>query len=172
MPVTMHKQTRNPHQQLERRQRMYEFLHTHPVGVLSTVDSVGNPHGMTVYFTVDNQLVFSFLTKTRTRSYDNLEHNGHIMLTVFHTESQTTLQIIGLAKEVAEVAERNLVTREILTASMKTGRSGLPAISKLQVGSHAAFTIRPVQMRMSVFTQPESGGYAELFETIENFELQ
>jgi hypothetical protein len=156
----------------DRQQRIYNFLATNPVGVLSTVTPDGDPHGAVIYFTIDKNFVISFLTKTGTRKYDNLKRHSHVMLTVFEASTQATTQITGEAVEITERYDTNSVAGAIIGASMKTSAAGLPPIAKLQAGTYVAFTIKPVQIRMAVYARPDSGGYGELFESIESFELE
>lgn len=154
-----------------RRRRMYDFLREHPVGVISSVTPNGNPHGAVIYFAVDERLTVRFLTKTGTRKYDNLVHNGHVMLTVFDAHTQTTAQIAGVALERTGQVATNQVATALFGASTRTSGSGLPPIVKLQAGAFTTFLIEPMQVRMAVYSRPEVGGYQELFESMESFEL-
>lgn len=156
----------------DRKQRIYDFLHTTPVGVLSSTDPDGGPHGAVVYFSVDKQFVVSLLTKTDTRKYDNLMHNDHVMLTVFELQTQTVAQIVGRAAEVKDAREMNAIARKVLRAGAKTSPVALPPIVKLQAGAYVAFKIMPAQVRMAVYARPDPGDYSELFESIEAFELK
>jgi len=155
----------------DRKQRIYDFLKTHPVGVLSTVSPDGNPHGVVIYYTIDKEFMVSFLTKAGTRKYDNLIRNDHVMLTVFEPQTQTTSQITGKATEIIDNYEVNEVARAILAASMKTSDAGIPPISKLEAGSYVGIKIVPVQIRMAVYARPDPGTYSEMFESIESFTL-
>lgn len=155
----------------DRKKRMFTFLRENPIGVLSTVTPDGDPHGAVVYFRVDKDFTISFLTKTETRKYDNLVHNNHVMLTVFEPETQATVQVTGIAEEVQDSYETNAIAGTILGISMETSEAGTPPISKLDAGMYVAMKITPVQARMAVYARPDSGGYGELFESVESFDL-
>ena len=155
----------------DRKQRIYDFLRANPVGVLSSVTPNGNPHGTVIYYTVDKAFAVAFLTKTRTRKFDNLKHNDHVMLTVFDSQAQTTAQISGDAVEIRDSYEINVVAGAILGASLKTSEAGVPPITKLEAGRYVAFKLAPVQIRMAVYARPDPGDYSDLFESIESFEL-
>lgn len=155
----------------QRKQRIYDFLRENPVGVLSTVDPNGNPHGMVIYFDIDEQLAVSFLTRSETYKYDNLKHNNHIMLTVCQLQSQTTAQIIGTAHEIKDHNVISDITNKILAITLKTSRANLPPTAKLQAGPYAAFRIEPVQIRMAVYADADPGSYNELFESVESFDI-
>ncbi|MBC7708252.1 pyridoxamine 5'-phosphate oxidase family protein [Polaromonas sp.] len=156
----------------DRKQRIYDFLHQTPIGVLSSVNADGDPHGVVVYYSVDKKFLITFLTKAGTRKYDNLKHNNHVMLTVFEQQTQATAQITGEATEITDNYDINEVAERTLRASMKTSDGGIPPIMKLVAGEYVAFAIDPVQIRMAVYARPDSGDYAELFETLESFDLR
>lgn len=156
----------------DREERIFGFLKSCPVGVLSTITPDGDPHGAVIYFTIDEDFVVSFVTKGQTRKYDNLKRNNHVTLTVFEPKSQTTAQVIGEAVEIKDSYDINAIAGAILAASMKTSEGGLPPITKLSAGDFVGFKIVPDQIRMAVFGRPDPGDYSELFETIESFELK
>lgn len=170
---SQHKTVRpGDHEYTDRQKRIHNFLSQNPVGVLSTVTPDGDPHGTVIYYTVDEHFSFFFLTKSETRKYDNLKRNGQVMLTVFESQSQSTVQIAGHATEVGDAYTVNAIAGTILATSMKTSEAGLPPISKLQAGSYVAFQIEPATIRMAIYARPDSGEYNDLFETIESFELR
>lgn len=155
----------------DRRQRMYDFLKTHPAGVLCTVSPDGDPHGAAIYFSIDKSFVISFITKAETRKYDNLIRNDHVMLTVLDAPSQTTIQVTAKAEPITENYEINAVAGRIQAASLETSDAGIPPIAKLHAGAYVAFRLKPTQIRMAVYSRPDPGEYTEIFESIEATEL-
>lgn len=153
----------------DRKQRIYDFLFDTSVGVLSTTDPDGDPHGAAIYYTINKNFEVAFLTKAKTKKYDNLIHNNHVMLTVFEPLTQTTVQVTGIAKAVKSGFAMNEIAARVLGTSLKTSDAGVPPLSKLEAGSYVAFKIEPVQIRMAVYARPDPGDYSELFETIESF---
>jgi general stress protein 26 len=154
------------------RERMYQFLSDTCIGVLSSTDPDGDPHGAVIYYTINEHLEVGFLTKAETKKYDNLVHNNHVMLTVFEPLTQTTVQISGVAKEIKNGFAMNKIAAKVLDTSLKTSEAGLPPLSKLQAGPYVAFTIKPVQIRMAVYARQDPGDYDELFETVETFNVE
>lgn len=166
------KSTRPPTVRLpERQQRMYDFLQTHPVGVLSTVNEHDQPHGTVIYFLVNPLFEVSFLTKTGTQKHDNLMRNNQTTLTIFDPVLQTTVEISGHAAKVTDSYDINGIAGGILAASLRMSQHQMPPITKLQAGPYTAFTIRPTQIRMAVYARPDPGDYDTIFESIESFEL-
>lgn len=153
----------------DKKQRMYNFLFETSVGVLSSTDPDGDPHGAVIYYTINKDFEIAFLTKSQTKKYDNLIRNNHVMLTVFESLTQTTVQITGVAKQVKNVFDMNKIVDKVIGTSLKSSDAGLLPLSKLQAGSYVAFRIKPVQVRMAVYARPDPGDYDELFETVESF---
>lgn len=157
MPITTHDKPKDIH----------DFLKNHKVGVLSTVDPNGDPHGAAIYFTVNENLEARFVTKTRTKKADNLRHNNHAMLVVYEAQSQSTAQILGEVEEITDETEMNDVFAEIVDASLKTSNTAVPPISKLVRGEYVIYRLVPKQVRMAVFNQSEGGDYQDVFKMIE-----
>jgi hypothetical protein len=154
-----------------RQQRIFSFLDEHYIGVLSSVTPDGNPHGVVVHYAIDHDFNIHILTKTGTRKYDNLVHNDHAMLTVYDPGSQTTAQVTGIAVERSGLGNMNQVADAIFP-KLGVEKEGLPPIVKLQAGAFTTFQIEPVQIHMAVYARAVSGGYEDLFESIESFELK
>lgn len=169
-----HSKKKNAEQTLlsDRQQRILSFLEDTPVGVLSSVDPNGDPHGVVIYFVIDGDFNVYLLTRAETRKSDNLKHHNHVMLTVFDPQNQTTAQITGRAREIEDDYQVNEIANQVLQASFKVSDSEVPPIAKLDAGESVAFKIEPVQIRMAVYARPEFGDYRELFESIESFNLR
>lgn len=163
---------KSPEDFSDRQERIYNFLRSCPIGVLSTVTPNGEPHGAVIYFTVDKEFNVSFVTKSETHKYENIKHSNQVTLTVYEPSTQTSAQIIGKATEITDNYEVNQVAGAIMATSMKTSEGGLPPISKLSAGEFVGFKIELNQIRMAVYANPDPGDYSELFETIESFELK
>jgi general stress protein 26 len=155
----------------ERQKRIHDFLQSQRIGVLSTVTPNGDPHGAVVYYVLGDDFTIWFLTKKGTRKSDNLLHNNHLMLTVCDFASQTTAQILGTAVEHPETAAINEISGQVFMRMMEEGNGQLPPIMKLQAGAFTTFAIKPVQIRMAVYSRPEVGEGEQLFESIESFSL-
>ena len=147
-------------------QKAHDFLKQHKVGVLATVDPNSEPHAAAVYYDVDSQFNVYFLTKNRTKKADNLEHNKHAMLVVYEAETQTTVQVTGVVSEVTDDEELNKLFMKIVFASLDVTGSSVPPLAKLKEGEYVAYKLEPVQIRMAVFSKPDSGEYSDLFTTI------
>jgi general stress protein 26 len=157
MPVIVHH---------NKRKDAHDFLKNHRVGILATVSPDGDPYAAAIYFTVDPSFNVLFLTKTRTKKADNLEHNNHAMLVVYEPSTQTTVQLTGLVSKIDDILETNQVFSDIINASIDTSGDTVPPIAKLDEGDYVAYRLRPNEIRMAVFAHATSGSYKDLFKTI------
>lgn len=151
----------------DKNKRIFEFLNSHSIGVVSTVDPNNEPHSAVVYYAVDQDFNITFTTKQNTKKTSNLNHKNHAMFIVYDAKTQTTVQITSTAEDLTGTPELPEVFRHTIEASMETSEAGIPPISKLAAGDYTAFRLHPVQIRMAVFSRPDPGGYDELFETID-----
>jgi general stress protein 26 len=128
-----------------------DFLMGHPVGVLATVDAVGDPHASTIYFSVDSDLTITFTTKRDTRKYENIAHHTIVMLAVYDSESQTVVQVKGAAQEVVDPIEAQKIYHGTLHAAKQTGEDNVPPIAKIAAGPYVAFKVSPDNIWMSSY---------------------
>ena len=80
-----------------------KFLRESITAVVATSTTDGNPHAAVIYFYVDDDFNFYFLTAHNTRKYENLMQNPKISLTVGFGPPYITIQ--GRGK--AELLENN-----------------------------------------------------------------
>jgi general stress protein 26 len=157
----------------ERQRRIYEFLAANPVGVLSTVDPNGQPHGVVIYYCVAKDFLVFFLTRTGTKKYDNLKHHNRVMLTVFDPKTQTTTQIAGRATAITDRTQLNRVADSVLEhCLLQTRQPGSLPITKVDAGSYVAFKIKPTHIRMATYSKAPPDDYGDIFDSIESFELE
>jgi general stress protein 26 len=151
---------------IESKRRIRDFLTLHPVGVLATIDPNDNPHASVIYFSVDDDFNILFTTKHDTKKHDSLKHHNHAMLVTFEAESQSTVQITGVAEEITDSRDANEAFKGTLKASLQTSEAGIAPISKLYAGQYVAYRLKPKQIRMAIFSRPVGSG-REIFETLD-----
>jgi general stress protein 26 len=147
-------------------QSIYEFLKDSPVGVLSTVGEDNKPHGVVIYFSVDRNFVFTFVTKKGTTKHQNLHTQNDVMLVVFDAYSQTTVQVTAKAMEMTDQTAAEAAFNRTLEAARQTSDAGTPPITKIWAGDYVAYELKPSHIQMRVFVRPDPGGN-DLFESID-----
>lgn len=151
------------------KRRLWKFLRENSVGVLATVDADGDPHAATLYYTTDKPFSIWFVTKKATKKHDNLSRNERTMFVVYDAQTQTSVQVIGVAKKVTDTARSQQVFADVLSISAETSDSKVPPISKLLAGDYITYELEPKQIRMASFASSPSYAhrYKEMFRTFD-----
>lgn len=142
-----------------------EFLSRNNVGVLATASCSGVPHAATIYFVTDKDLNFYFVTKEKTTKYKNLIENKHAALAVFQAQTQSTLQVSGVATVIKDVNKFMDLYNQILEISAATSDSDRPPVSKLFAGDYFMFCLAPHKIRLAEYTKPDHGN-TDIFEIV------
>lgn len=136
------------------KEKVYTFLQSHALGVLSTISSDNTPYASPIYFIIDEKLNFYFLTKSDTTKALNIKNNKNVALTVIHPSQPITVQATGSVEEVQEpeiltkIAEAN--------AQEKGGFSWPPPLSKLQSDGYLLmYKLQPNWLRVGNFTETQ-----------------
>lgn len=82
------------------------FLRKHEIGVLSTIDRMGNPHGAAIYYRIDSQNSIYMITKASTQKARDMFTNQQVAFTVFDAHTAETVQLSGQAEVVNNPGER------------------------------------------------------------------
>lgn len=135
----------------QERLKIADFLDSHPIGVLATVDKKGNPHASTIYFAVDGDLNVTFTTKRDTYKYENISEHDTVMLAAYDSESQTAVQVLGKAVEVNDPDLAHKIYHGTLRAAKQTGEDSVPPIAKIPAGPYVAYSITPDDIWMSEY---------------------
>jgi general stress protein 26 len=150
------------------KQKVHEFLKSHPIGVLSTVDKNNNPHATTIYVVVEEDLKLKFLSKRETHKIQNIEHNNHIVLVVFDAKTQTNLQVIGTVEDISDDEKKaGQVFKEVLEITRQTSQADVPPVSKLFAGNYVAYEIKPKQIHYSTYQLHKSPSLESEFINLE-----
>ena len=87
------------------------YLQTLVTAVLSTTSSDGKPSAAVIYYLVDQNLNFYFVSKSDTTKAKNLEQNNYAALTILEPGSSRTVQAAGTVEEI----ERPELHKELMT---------------------------------------------------------
>lgn len=141
------------------------FLRKRHTGVLATADDAANPHAATAYLTFNSDYTFSFVTKTETQKYKNIEENKAVALVIYDEKEQTSVQVAGKVEMIDDKDESYAIMNKSFKYSAELSHRELPPLEKLFAGDYVALRLKPQVIKMAVFARPDSGT-EELFETI------
>ena len=133
------------------------YIDHNPLTIVSTTDSEGLPHGAVVYACADSDRpVVYFITKQKTKKYQNLRARSQVSLTVVNPAENSTLQADGRAFDVADAMTIDMVTKTI-TRKHASAKEWLPPIAKLRAGAYTIVGIELAHARLARFQGMDIG---------------
>jgi len=152
---------------------VFLFLKQNKTAVISTVAAEGNAEAATIYYGVDNDFNFYFVTGEKTRKYANLKRNPRVSLVITDEYQLKTLQTEGEIKELYSVKKNSksvkLLTEALSPTIMQTIAyiwDPIPPIMKMNVGSISIFRLKPKWMRWADFSGPVKKTKGHYFKLI------
>ncbi len=132
----------------------YEFLKDINIAVLATVSPENKPHTATMYYVVDEALVFYFISQTGTQKYQHIQKNNNVSIVITNRRSVQTIQVAGTAEMVSDAWTITDVVERMSRVNV-TNKSTYwpPPISKVQSGEMVIFKVIPTWMRFGDFTK-------------------
>lgn len=143
-----------------------QFLKTNPFGVISTVSDKREPWGSSIFFAVDKELNFYFITRADTQKYKNVEKTNRASITVTDIKSQITVQASG---DVHKVPAKDLM--DVLTNKIKYTKSfgntkWAPPIVKIHGGDYMVLKFQTTFLQYANFKQIKSDIREDFIERI------
>ncbi len=120
-----------------------DFLKSHDVGVVSTVDGTGNVHGATVYYSYNANNELYILTRSETTKARNILSHQQVAFTISDVSSANTLQIQGLAEVVRDEQLKSVVFTQMTKPRNYIKGKQLPPVTSLQQGVYVIIRIIP-----------------------------
>lgn len=133
------------------RSKIFDFLDSHPVGVLATVDENNNPDASTIFFSSSKELRITFTTKRDTKKHQNISQGSKVILVVYDAESQSAVQVRGVAQEETDPAVAQAIYHGTLRAAKQTGEDNVPPIAKISAGPYVGYSITVDTISMSEY---------------------
>lgn len=118
-----------------------EFLRSHDVAVLSTINEDDEIDAATIYYIVDRDNRIYFITKSSTAKAHNLYVHGYVALTIFDEEKMSTAQIKGICDFEDSPEIKNYVYSQITKPRQYGGVQMSVPVTKIKEGSYEVFCI-------------------------------
>jgi len=126
------------------RKDVFNFLTKHSVAVLATVSEKHAPHASAMYFVVDEELNFFFLTKSSTRRFLHIQTNDQVAIVVSANNSPQSVQIEGKASIISDPWQQRNIVNQVAEKSASQGKKFWPPpVSQLQDGEIAILKVTP-----------------------------
>lgn len=126
---------------------IHAFLKKHPMGVLSTVGSGGEPWGAAIYYLADEDFNIYFVTRAESLKYQNIEKNPHVALTVADGESQVTVQISGVVSAMPVQKYMDVFFDKFAKIRPEGDYRWAPPIDKVHKGNYMPLQLTPSRMQ-------------------------
>src|SRR3989338_6430470 len=87
------------------REEVKKFLDEHVTAAMATVSPEGEPQVATLYYDIDRDLNFYFITAQNSKKLKNIESNKNVAITVGFGPEPVTVQIGGIAEIGSELKD-------------------------------------------------------------------
>lgn len=134
----------------------YEFLTNHKFAVLSTASKGAEPWGATVYYVVDEQLNFFFLTHVQSKKYQDIQEQPNAAITVADDNEQVTVQASGTVTQVPLGQEHDHAFRMLALVHPPGQFDWVPPVTKMDTGEMLLLKLVPDYLRFSNFMTDKS----------------
>jgi len=120
------------------------FLKSKNVAILSTVSEDNQPMSATIYYTVDTDFNFYFMSK-KTRKLQNVKTNNKVALLINRENAPETAQIHGIAEEIQGGAAFDAIRDELIQSLLHNVFS--PPIFEIEDADIHIYKITPTWIR-------------------------
>lgn len=118
-----------------------EFLRSHDVAVLSTINQDEEIDAATIYYLIDRDNRIYFITKSSTAKAHNLYMHTYVALTIFDEAKMSTAQIKGICDFEDSPEIKNYVYSQITRPRQHGGVQMSVPVTKIKEGSYEVFCI-------------------------------
>lgn len=130
-------------------QEAHNFLMTHEVATLSTVDENGQPHGAAVYYVADKNNLLYIVTKDQTAKARNIDRYPFVAVTITDQNRMQTMQIKGVAHVETDPPITKHIYETILRPRFQNGRAQLAPILHIPAGNYEVIVIEPTTHKLT-----------------------
>lgn len=139
------------------RKEVFEFLDKHIVAVLATSSKTGTLQASAMYFIVDSDFNFFFLTKSNTQKFTNITESNKVAIIVVDNASPKSVEVEGTVDLTLDVVKQREVTNNISEKSAQLGEAYWPPpVSQLKGGELMVFKVIPSALCLCDYTHGAS----------------
>jgi len=144
----------------ETKKKFLEFLKNNNVAVISTVSPDNQPMSAIIYYIVDDNFNFYFMSKN-TRKVQNIEMNNKVALQIGNGNAPVGAQIHGEAGKIIGDAEFDEKRDQLIQSLLHNKFS--PPIFEIEGEEFVIYNIKPTWMRwLDLRGKTENKGFKEI----------
>ena len=128
-----------------------KFLKDHKSAVVATASRSGEPQASTVFYAIDDDFTFNFITDNKSRKFKNLKENPHVAIVVGTGEDVRTIQCGGHADIINYLRDTDKAEKIIKKVYANSNLHGTPPALPVLINPNvelAVFTVKPEWMAM------------------------
>lgn len=126
-----------------------KFLKDHKTAVVATASRSGEPQAATLFYAIDDDFTFYFITDKTSRKFKNLKENPHVAIVVGTGEDVRTVQCGGHVEIVDYLRDTNraegIIRKVIENSKLHSEPSALPVLMNPNV-EFGVFILKPSWM--------------------------
>lgn len=129
-----------------------QYIKSHDLAVLSTVDRTGNVFGAVVYYSVDLNNNLYIITKSETTKSRNIFAQSQVAVTIHETGSLQTLQLQGIAEIETDIQIKERVFNALIKPRNYNNGKQLPPVANINGGAYMVIKIIPLSVKFNDYT--------------------
>ena len=123
-----------------------KFLKDHKTAVVATASRVGEPEAATVFYAIDDDFTFNFVTDNKSRKFKNLKENPHVAVVIGTGPDVMTIQCGGHIQIVDYSKDLNraesIIRKVVANSNLYGSPPALPVLLNPNV-ELGVFTFKP-----------------------------
>src|SRR3989344_202 len=128
-----------------------KFLKDHKSAVVATASRSGEPEAATLFYAIDNDFTFNFITDKESRKYKNLKENPHVAIVIGTGPDVMSVQCGGHAEIIDYLKDTDraekIIRKVIDNTKLHGGPPALPVLMNPDV-ELGVFVVKPEWMTM------------------------
>lgn len=132
----------------------YNFLSKIPLAVFGTVSNQNEPHLTTLFYVIDSDLNFYFITRSNTTKVNNIKRGSNVSIVVSDRRSFTTIEAHGIAIQLSGVDKIKIIFKMFTDVYrnqdiIEKGKlfNWAPPISNVEKGDIVIYEVKPDWIR-------------------------
>ncbi|OGN00131.1 MAG: hypothetical protein A3B91_01810 [Candidatus Yanofskybacteria bacterium RIFCSPHIGHO2_02_FULL_41_29] len=139
----------NKNNKQKRRELALKVLKKHNIAIVATASRRGEPQAAVLYYAIDDDFTFNFITDNKSRKWKNLKENPHIAIVVDAGPGITTIQCGGHANLIDYIKDTNraekIIRKVLANSKLYDDPLSLPVLISGSV-EYGIFTVKPEWM--------------------------
>ena len=135
------------------KKEIINFLNENATMALSTVGKDGYPRATTLFYDVDDDLNFYFVSCVKSQKAKNIYTNNKVALVIGTEKEEINIQVVGKAREIKPKDERHQWFLKLAT-KIARGKEIWPPIFYTEGADHMIFKVVPSSVQYLDLTNP------------------